>query len=93
MAAVLSYYGTGIGTGHLSCRYARDDMVVPGVRYGIYDDRGGPGMSTVTLVLTIYNSAFKGYDMGYASAVALLLFVLVLVFQYFQKRFLGERYE
>jgi len=54
---------------------------------------GGPGMSTVTLVLTIYNSAFKGYDMGYASAVALLLFVLVLVFQYFQKRFLGERYE
>ncbi|NCC63356.1 MAG: sugar ABC transporter permease, partial [Spirochaetia bacterium] len=27
---------------------------------------GGPGLSTVTLVLTIYNAAFKEYNMGYA---------------------------
>lgn len=47
---------------------------------------GGPGMSTVTLVLTIYNSAFKGYNMGYASAIALLLFVLVLFAQFLQRK-------
>lgn len=42
---------------------------------------GGPGMSTVTLVLTIYNSAFKGFSMGYAAAIALLMFALVLIVQ------------
>ena len=47
---------------------------------------GGPGMSTVTLVLTIYNSAFKGYNMGYAASIALLLFVLVLIVQFIQRR-------
>ena len=40
---------------------------------------GGPGTSTITLVMTIYNAAFKEYNMGYASAVALLLFVFVLL--------------
>ena len=35
---------------------------------------GGPGTSTVTLVLTTYNAAFKEYNMGYASAVAMLMF-------------------
>jgi multiple sugar transport system permease protein len=55
---------------------------------------GGPGMSTVTLVLTIYNAAFKGYNMGYASAVALLLFVLVLFVQFLQRKlFKGEHNE
>ena len=39
---------------------------------------GGPGTSTVTLVLTTYNAAFKEYNMGYASAVAMLMFVFVL---------------
>ncbi|MGE4454831.1 MAG: carbohydrate ABC transporter permease [Sphaerochaeta sp.] len=46
---------------------------------------GGPGLSTVTLVLTIYNSAFKEYNMGYASAVALLMFVFVIIIQALQK--------
>ena len=47
---------------------------------------GGPGMSTVTLVLTIYTAAFKEYNMGYASAIALLLFVIVLFVQFLQKK-------
>lgn len=46
---------------------------------------GGPGMSTVTLVLTIYNTAFKEYNMGYASAIALLMFVFVLIISMLQK--------
>jgi multiple sugar transport system permease protein len=46
---------------------------------------GGPGMSTVTLVLTTYRVAFKEYNMGYAAMIALLLLVLVLVVSVIQK--------
>lgn len=54
---------------------------------------GGPGMSTVTLVLTIYNTAFKEYNMGYASAIALLMFVFVLAISFVQKLILRDRGE
>ena len=54
---------------------------------------GGPGMSTVTLVLTIYNTAFKEYNMGYASAIALLMFVFVLLISFMQKLLLKGRGE
>ena len=50
---------------------------------------GGPGLSTVTLVLTIYNTAFKEYNMGYASAIALLMFILVVIIQAVQKKLLA----
>jgi len=46
---------------------------------------GGPGLSTVTLVLTIYNTAFKEYNMGYASAIALLMFLFVMLISGAQK--------
>ncbi|MFR9216848.1 MAG: carbohydrate ABC transporter permease [Ruthenibacterium sp.] len=52
---------------------------------------GGPGTSTQTLVLTIYNAAFKEYSMGYASAVAMLMFVFVLVVHAIQKIFLKDK--
>ena len=54
---------------------------------------GGPGMSTVTLVLTIYNTAFKEYNMGYASAIALLMFVFVLLISFLQKLMMAGRGE
>lgn len=41
--------------------------------------KGGPGSSTYTLVYYIYNSAFKYYRMGYASAIAVVLFLMLLV--------------
>lgn len=34
---------------------------------------GGSGVSSMTLVLTIYSAAFKEYNMGYASAIAFLM--------------------
>ncbi len=52
---------------------------------------GGPGRSTVTLVLTIYNAAFKEYRMGYASAVAILMFVFVLLVSKVQNLFLKDK--
>src|SRR5215213_10329311 len=41
---------------------------------------GGPGTSTTTLVLYIYKAGFQSYKMGYASAIALVLFVIVAAF-------------
>ena len=41
---------------------------------------GGPANSTRFFVLHLYDSAFSYFRMGYASAVAWLLFVVVLVF-------------
>jgi multiple sugar transport system permease protein len=41
---------------------------------------GGPGYSTTVLVQYIYNLAFTNGDMGYASAVAMALFALILAF-------------
>jgi multiple sugar transport system permease protein len=51
---------------------------------------GGPGKSTVTLVLTIYNAAFKEFSMGYASAVSVLLFVIVMLIYLLQRMFFRE---
>lgn len=41
--------------------------------------QGGPGSSTLVLVYHIYNEAFISWDLGYASMIALVLFVLVLI--------------
>lgn len=41
--------------------------------------QGGPGSSTYTLVYYIYSAAFKYYKFGYASAIAVILFLILLV--------------
>ncbi len=51
---------------------------------------GGPGTSTMTLVLTIYNAAFREHNMGYASAVAMLMFVFIIVISMLQKKLLNR---
>lgn len=40
---------------------------------------GGPGDASRTLVLYLYETAFTSFDLGYASTLALVLFVLLLV--------------
>lgn len=40
---------------------------------------GGPGRSTYVLVYTIYTEAFQNYKFGYASSVALVLFLIILI--------------
>lgn len=39
---------------------------------------GGPGRATNVLVYNIYNTAFINYEFGYASAISMILFVIVL---------------
>ena len=40
---------------------------------------GGPGHSSVTLVMGIYNAAFKQYKMGYACAMAMFLLIMIII--------------
>ncbi len=42
--------------------------------------KGGPGYSTYVPALHMYQTAFKSYDMGYASSMGVILFVLIIVF-------------
>lgn len=46
--------------------------------------QGGPGSSTYTLVYYIYKNAFTYYNMGYASAVAVILFLMLLMVTLYQ---------
>jgi multiple sugar transport system permease protein len=40
--------------------------------------QGGPVYATLTLVLHVYNNAFRNFQMGYASALAYVLFFMLL---------------
>ncbi len=54
---------------------------------------GGPGRATVTIVMAIYNAAFKQYKMGYACAMAVLLLVIVLIINGVENLFFKEKEE
>ena len=54
---------------------------------------GGPGRSTVTLVMGIYNAAFKEYRMGYACAMAILLLIIILIINIVENVFFKEKNE
>ncbi len=53
--------------------------------------RGGPEMSTRSLVQYIYETAFNNYRMGYASALSWLLFLVIATFSAAQFRLMRER--
>ncbi|NLZ81260.1 MAG: sugar ABC transporter permease [Clostridiales bacterium] len=62
--------------------------------FKVYDQiymitQGGPGDATLVLVYHIYNTAFISWDLGYASAISMVLFVLVLTVTIIQFR--GEK--
>lgn len=47
---------------------------------------GGPGFSTTMIVQYIYQAAFASSEMGYASAMGIVLFLLILLFTLLQWR-------
>jgi multiple sugar transport system permease protein len=53
--------------------------------------RGGPEMSTRSLVQYIYETAFNNYRMGYAAALSWILFAVIAVFSLAQFRLMRER--
>jgi multiple sugar transport system permease protein len=48
--------------------------------------RGGPGDATRTMVYYLFQNAFEFFDVGYASAVAIVLFALILFLTLMQFR-------
>ena len=50
---------------------------------------GGPGNATTTMVLFLYEQGFRFFKLGLASAVAWVLFLIILVITVFQ--FLGQK--
>ncbi len=51
---------------------------------------GGPNNSTLTVVLLIYQYAFKSLDMGYAAALALMLAGVIMLATLVQRTFFKE---
>ncbi|WP_242971964.1 carbohydrate ABC transporter permease [Haloimpatiens massiliensis] len=49
---------------------------------------GGPGTTTMTLVMHIYNLSFKEFNAGYAMTVANILFLIIAMMSILQRKFL-----
>ncbi|HEU4740605.1 MAG TPA: sugar ABC transporter permease [Meiothermus sp.] len=58
-----------------------------------FTDQGGPLNSTLTLALYIYQQAFSRFELGYAAAITVLLFVIILLITLVQLRLLSRRVE
>lgn len=55
------------------------------------NDPGGPLNATKPMVIMIYQTAFKSYDMGYASAQTVVLFLILLAISLLQLRIMKEK--
>ena len=51
---------------------------------------GGPNGSTTTIIYYLFNNAFQWHNMGYAAAIAWLLFLIVFILTLLQWRFFGR---
>ncbi len=51
---------------------------------------GGPGGATTTIVMKIFQAGFQNFRMGYASAMAIVLFVIVLVIAVVQRKVMSR---
>jgi multiple sugar transport system permease protein len=52
---------------------------------------GGPGTSSYTLVFYVYQRAFAYKDLGYASALSYIIFLIIFIASYLQLRYVKER--
>lgn len=58
----------------------------------IMTPNGSPGGTTETLVSYLYKTGFAGYrELGYASAIAYILFVMILLLTLLQNRLFGRK--
>ncbi len=51
---------------------------------------GSPAGATSTLVSYFYVQSFKNWEMGYGSAIAVIIFVIIFIFTMIQKKFMGS---
>ena len=57
------------------------------------DVRGGPQFSTTTMVFYIYTTAFEHFRMGYASAMTVILLILMMIVSVIQFKYLRPTWE
>ena len=57
------------------------------------DGSGGPLNSTISVVVYIYQLAFKQFDMGLASAATVILFLFILALTIFQMKVLTKKFD
>ncbi|MDC7235500.1 MAG: sugar ABC transporter permease [Spirochaetales bacterium] len=57
----------------------------------ITNGRGGPDNALTTMVLYLYNQGFKNFNLGYASALAYALFVMIIIFSAISFKVIGKR--
>ncbi len=55
--------------------------------------QGGPVNSTRTIVFHLYSKAFQSLQFGYASALAFILFIIILAFTFIQFRVMRTRWQ
>ncbi len=58
--------------------------------YVVSQGTGGPLEATMTVVLNIYRTGFRDFNMGYASAMAFVLFVIILILTLIQRKLFKE---
>lgn len=58
--------------------------------YIISNGTGDPLDSTMTVVLYLYRTGFRDFQMGYASAIAFVLFIIIFILTLIQKKLLKE---
>lgn len=58
--------------------------------YVVSQGTGGPIGATMTVVLDMFNKAFKDMSMGYASAMAFVLFAIILILTLIQNAIAGR---
>ncbi len=59
--------------------------------YVMTQPAGGPLGTTKLVVFYLYEQAFKLWNLGYANAIAFVIFILIFVLTQFQKRFIERR--
>lgn len=52
---------------------------------------GGPLSASTTIVLLVFKEAFEKLEMGYASAISFILFLVILVITYINQKFLDQK--
>lgn len=67
------------------------DVVFAATTGGAQTSGGGPANSTMVVVLDMYNTAFKFFEMGPATAMAVILFAITLLVTLAQLRLLRPR--
>jgi multiple sugar transport system permease protein len=58
--------------------------------YVVSGGNGGPLDSTMTVVLYLYRVGFREFKMGYACAIAFILFAIIFTLTMINKKFFGE---